>query len=79
MVRIIVRKLSKERSRHIRGSVVSKSLYKPNGERSKILSIDANSPTFANDLTIIFERNVARARRANMKKFGSPDCVGLKA
>jgi hypothetical protein len=58
---------------------MSKSLYKPNGERIRIISIDANSPTFADDLEIVFRRNVAKARRANKKKFGSPDRVVQKA
>ncbi|MEO6780403.1 MAG: hypothetical protein ABI407_04955, partial [Bradyrhizobium sp.] len=62
-----------------RSSVVSKSVHKPNGERVRILSIDANSPTFGNDLSTVFERNVAKARRANKKKFGSPDRVAHKA
>jgi hypothetical protein len=79
MTRIIVRKLGKNGARHARSSVVSKSIHKPNGERTKILSVDANSPTFGNDLSIIFERNVAKARRANKKKFGSPDRVAQKA
>jgi hypothetical protein len=79
MTRIIVKKLSKGGSRHTRSSVVSKSIHKPNGERTKILSVDANSPTFGSDLGIIFERNVAKARRANKKKFGSPDRVAHKA
>jgi hypothetical protein len=78
MTRIIVRKLN-GKERHGRSSVVSKSVHKPSGERTKILSVDANSPTFGNDLSIIFERNVARARRANKKKFGSADRVTQKA
>lgn len=78
MTRIIVRKLGKKGGRHTRSSVVSKSIHKPSGERTKILSVDANSPTFGNDLSIIFERNVAKARRANKKKFGSPDRVAQK-
>jgi hypothetical protein len=80
MTRIIVRKLNgKTGARHTRSSVVSKTVHKPSGERIKILSVDANSPTFGNDLSIIFERNVAKARRANKKKFGSPDRVAQKA
>jgi hypothetical protein len=80
MPRIIVRKLNgKAGAGHARSSVVSKSVHKPGGERIKILSVDANSPTFGNDLTIVFERNVAKARRANKKKFGSPDRVTQKA
>jgi hypothetical protein len=77
MARIIVRKLNgKLGPRHAR--VVSISVHKPTGERVRILSVDANSPTFGNDLSIIFERNVAKARRANKKKFGSPDRVAQK-
>jgi hypothetical protein len=80
MTRIIVRKLNgKVGARHARTSVVSKSVHKPSGERARILSVDANSPTFGSDLSIIFERNVAKARRANKKKFGSPDRVAQKA
>jgi hypothetical protein len=80
MPRIIVKKLGgKVGARQAQSSVVSKSVHKPSGERVKILSVDANSPTFGNDLRIIFERNVAKARRANKKKFGSPDRVAQKA
>ena len=62
MTRIIVRKLNgKGGMPHARSSVVSKSVHKPSGERTRILSVDANSPTFGNDLSIIFERNVAKA------------------
>jgi hypothetical protein len=80
MTRVIVRKLNgKGILRHARSSVVSKNVHKPSGERIRILSVDANSPTFGNDLSIIFERNVAKARRANKKKFGSPDRATQKA
>jgi hypothetical protein len=79
MPRIIVRKLrDKAGTGRAGSSVVTKSVHKPGGERIKILSVDANSPTFGNDLTIVFERNVAKARRANKKKFGSPDRVAQK-
>ena len=79
MTRIIVRKLNgKGGTPHAQSSVVSKSVHKPSGERTRILSVDANSPTFGSDLSIIFERNVAKARRANKKKFGSPDRVAQK-
>jgi hypothetical protein len=36
-------------------------------------TIDASSPTFGDDLRRAFEKNVAKARRENKKKFGSPD------
>jgi hypothetical protein len=40
---------------------------------AKAISIDATSPTFGDDLRRAFEKNVAKARRENKKKFGSPD------
>jgi hypothetical protein len=80
MTRVVVRKLNgKSGARPARSSVVSKHVHRPTGERIRILSVDANSPTFGNDLSIIFERNVAKARRANKKKFGSPDRAPQKA
>jgi hypothetical protein len=39
----------------------------------KPITIDATSPTFGDDLRRAFEKNVAKARRENKKKFGSPD------
>ena len=54
------------------GSVRKKSLRDPDGRMVRVLSLDANSATFADDLTIVFERNVARARQENKKLFGAP-------
>ncbi len=89
MTRVIVEKLvpkklasrktaSKKSSKAPPTSIVTKNLHRPSGERVRILSIDANSPTFGNDLSIVFRRNVAKARRENTKKFGSPDRVSKK-
>jgi hypothetical protein len=41
--------------------------------RVTVLRFDPHSPTLADDLTYIFQRNVAKARRENKKLFGSPD------
>jgi hypothetical protein len=44
------------------------------GEKpNPVLTIDATGPTFGDDLRRAFEKNVAKARRENKKKFGSPD------
>jgi hypothetical protein len=40
---------------------------------AKPFTIDASGPTFGEDLKRAFEKNVAKARRENKKKFGSPD------
>ena len=45
----------------------------PEGRLIKKFIIDSNSPTFDADLTYVFQRNVARARRENKRLFGSPD------
>jgi hypothetical protein len=41
--------------------------------RVSVLRFDPDSPTLAKDLTYIFQRNVAKARRENERLFGSPD------
>lgn len=55
------------------GTVVEQFVYGPDGRLKSMLTIDAGSTTFGNELRYAFERNVARARRENKKKFGSPD------
>lgn len=80
MTRVVVRPLAtKKRTKASHGAVVSKSIHVPGGKRLRILSIDANSPSFATDLSVVFERNVAKARRENKKKFGSSDPAARKA
>ena len=80
MTRVIVKKLATgKRTKSAAASVTTKLVHKPGGQRVRILSVDANSPTFGTDLSAIFERNVAKARRENKKKFGSPDRVAQKA
>ncbi len=52
------------RKRRIRGS---------DGRVRQIMLLDLTSVTFDDDLTYIFERNVAKARQENRKLFGSAD------
>lgn len=61
------------------GSVVEKLVVGADGKAFKIATIDANSASFSSDLHQVFARNVAKARRENKKKFGSPDRVADKA
>jgi hypothetical protein len=42
---------------------------------TRILDLDVSKRTFTDDLTRIFKRNIAKARRENKKIFGSPDGV----
>jgi hypothetical protein len=49
------------------------ALYPIYDHGAKPITIDATSPTFGDDLRRAFEKNVAKARRENKNKFGSPD------
>ena len=52
-------------------------MRRPDGVIVRVVPIDPQSPTFEDELTEVFQRNIARARRENKKLFGSPD--GLPA
>jgi hypothetical protein len=74
VLKVIIADLQKNRTRRKgRTSVREKRLHRSDGTIGRVLSLDANSPTFDDDLTYVFERNVAKARRENKKLFGSPD------
>jgi hypothetical protein len=65
----------KRTSRHRKkpGSVRTKRMRTSDGKVVSVLSLDANSATFIDDLTTVFEKNVSKARTENIKFFGSPD------
>ncbi len=67
MTRIVIRKLENSK----KGSVAEKRLRNAEGKLVRVLSIDANSKTFDSDLTELFRRNVAKARRENKRLLGS--------
>ncbi len=46
-----------------RASVKRKRVKGADGKVRTLLTIDANSPTFDSDLTYVFKKNVAKARR----------------
>lgn len=58
------------------GTVLVERLFRPGGSRERVLSLDANSATFTQDLTLLFERNVAKAQRERKRKAGSSDRAG---
>jgi hypothetical protein len=55
------------RTKGVRGTVLEERLFRPDGHSERVLTLDANSATFASDLTLVFEKNVARARREHKK------------
>jgi hypothetical protein len=63
----------KARSRKRAGSVRVKRMRTADGKVVPVLSLDANSATFIDDLTTVFEKNVSKARSENTKLLGSPD------
>jgi hypothetical protein len=74
MLKVILADLTKAKSRKKnKTSVREKRVHRADGSVARVLSVDANSPTFGDDLTYVFEKNVARARRENKRLFGSAD------
>jgi hypothetical protein len=56
-------------------SLRRKMMSTPDGKSVRVVSIDANSKTFLDDLTKAFEINVRKARQENKRLFGSADGV----
>ena len=79
MANVVIADLKKTKSRGAKkGSVREKLLRNSDGRFVRVLSLDANSATFDDDLTTVFSRNVAKARRENKKLFGSASGVRAK-
>jgi hypothetical protein len=80
MTDVVIADLKPAKSRRTkkRGSVRTKQVRNSEGKLVRVLSVDANSATFIDDLTRVFERNVAKARLENVKLFGSPDGLRVK-
>ena len=77
MAKVIVKDLAKILPKN--GRIPEKRVVNPEGKVVRIPTVDSNSAHFASDLRRLFQRNVAKARRENKKRFGSPDRVGEKA
>lgn len=73
MADIVVADLKRGKSKKKAGSVREKLLRNSDGKSVRVLSLDANSATFIDDLTTVFEKNVSKARSENIKLFGSAD------
>lgn len=77
MTKVVIKDLAKSLPKN--GRIPEKRVVSPAGKVVRIPTIDSNSPHFASDLHRLFQRNVAKARRENKKRFGSPDRVSQKA
>ena len=66
--------LNTAKARNGRGTPVrGVRMQRPDGVMVRVVPLDPHSPTFIDDLTRIFQSNIAKARRENKKLFGSPD------
>lgn len=59
-----------------RRPVAGKKRFKaPSGDYAQVTVLDANTPNFGAELLEVFRENVAKARKENLRLFGSPDRV----
>ena len=66
----------KESPSEIKALVRHKKRFRASsGGYAQIAVLDANTATFGSDLLKVFTENVVKARKENMRLFGSPDRV----
>lgn len=77
MVKVVFADPSPKKSDTVRGqratSVVVKRLRNTKGSLVQLRTVDAGSATLSEDITEVFAKNVAKARRENKKLFGSAE------
>lgn len=56
-------------------AVAQKRVRGPGGQQIELYAVDSNDKNFDDDLTYVFQKNIARARRENKRKFGSSDGI----
>jgi len=71
MADVTIAEIKNPRARGRKTSIRRKTLRDSKGRAVQVLSLDANSTTLSDDLTLIFRRNVAKARKENKRLFGS--------
>ena len=74
MAKVVVRKIAVKKSKPGTRAGVKKTHARDSaGQPMQVYTIDARSPTFGDDLTYVYQANVATARNENRKLFGSED------
>jgi hypothetical protein len=58
--------------------VRKRRVHGSDGRAKEVMLLDLNSTTFDDDLTYVFEKNVAKARRENKRLLGSADGIESK-
>lgn len=81
MTKVVVTKLSeakKPKAGAKSATVTEKRVRDDAGKFRTVRTLDAHSKTFTSDLTYVFERNVAKARRENKAVTGVTDRAPTK-
>jgi len=81
MAKVVIKKLSGSTARQIGAKpagVTRKRVSTADGTSKTILTLDAGSETFDSDLTYVFGKNVAKARRENKRVTGATDIAPAK-
>lgn len=73
VVRFVARKREHADPKRADTHVGEKRVFGPDGKARKMLTLDVNSPTFADDLLYVFRRAVRKARRENRRLLGVSD------
>ena len=74
MAKVVVRKIDVKNGKAGARPGVKKTRARDSaGQPMQIYTLDARSPTFGDDLTYVYQANVANARNENRRLFGSED------
>ena len=77
MTKVVVAKFKADKTKA--AAVVEKRVRDASGKMQTVRTIDGHSKSLTNDLTYVFSRNVAKARRENKAATGTADRVPAKA
>jgi hypothetical protein len=75
MAKVVFRKIGARKGKSKSRGVTKTRAHDSTGQRMHFFTIDAQSATFKDDLTYVYQANVASARDENRKLFGSADGV----
>ena len=80
MAKVVVSKFKADKAKaSVKTGVVEKRVRDAAGKMQTVRTIDGHSKSFTNDLTYVFSRNVAKARRDNKAVIGVADRAPAKA
>ena len=73
VVKVVVGKVVPKNGKRRQGAVAKRRVRRSDGQIVDQFWLDPASKSFADDLTSVFQVNVARTRQANTAIFGSPE------